>query len=349
MAVLPEFNHDHLLRLTDCTGIIQHATYALPNRQTGYTTDDNARALLASLQAYQNWPEPEFLKLAETYLAFLHLAQKPSGWFHNFFDYQRHPLDNDGSDDSFGRSLWACGYATMAMPDHYLSQASQAIIEKALPAIPRLKSLRGRAFTLLGLSYYYQGIGENADIARLVRNLAEDLLAAYHTTHDQEWEWFEDILVYSNAILPMSLFLAYQVTEADAYLTAGKRTLEFLTRVQWADGYFSLVGNDGWYPKGGKMALFDQQPVEAGCLVQAYAVAYHVTGQKQYLDLAEAAFNWFHGQNITGLPLYDEATGGCCDGLLAEGVNPNQGAESLLAYLLSRLAMEAWQQVRVAG
>lgn len=348
MARLPEFNHNHLLRLTDCTGIIQHATYALPDRQTGYTTDDNARALLVSLQAYQQWAEPEFLKLAEIYLAFLNLAQKPSGWFHNFFDYQRRYLDENGSDDSFGRSLWACGYAAMAMPDHYLGQASQAIIEKALPAVRRLKSLRGKAYTLLGLSYYYQGPGENAAVLQLVRNLTDDLLAAYNATRDREWQWFEDILLYSNAILPMSMFLAYEVTEADAYLQAGKSTLEFLTRVLWADGYFNLVGNDGWYPRGGKMALFDQQPVDAGYLVQAYSVAYRVTGQRQYMDLAETAFNWFLGQNIAGLPLYDETTGGCRDGLTPNGVNPNQGAESLLAYLLSRLAMESWQRARVA-
>ncbi|TDA68665.1 MAG: glycosyltransferase [Clostridia bacterium] len=348
MTGLPEFKLNHLLRLTDDTGIIQHATYALPNRQTGYTTDDNARALLVSLQAYRYRPEPEFLKLAETYMAFLHVAQKPSGWFHNFFDYQRRYLDDDGSDDSFGRSLWACGYATVAMPDHFLGQASQAMIEKALPAVPRLRSLRGMAYTLLGLSYYYQGLGENAATSRLIRSLADDLVAAYQATRDRDWEWFEDILVYANAILPTSLLLAYEVTEASAYLQAGKSTLEFLTRVQWADGYFNLVGNNGWYPKGRKMALFDQQPVDAGCLVQAYTVAHHVTGQRQYRHLAETAFNWFLGQNIQGLPLYDETTGGCCDGLQANGVNPNQGAESLLAYLLSRLAMEAWQQARVA-
>lgn len=344
----PELSLAHLRRMTDDTGMIQHATYALPNRVTGYTTDDNARALLMAIQAYQKTDRPELINLAHTYMGFLQFMQEPSGQLHNFASYQKHYLDAEASEDAYGRTLWACGYTIYALgEDHPLAYNARQIMERSLPRVRQFLSLRGRAFSLLGLCYRQLGDAPREPEV-LIGELADSMIDALARTRGPGWNWFEDMLSYSNAILPMSLWLAYQATEEQKYFNAARKTLDFLTEIQWNGDYFTLVGNDGWYPRGGSMARFDQQPVDAGCLVQAYATAYATTGEPAYIELAAAAFEWFLGRNILGVPLYDLTTGGCYDGLQPDGVNINQGAESLLAYLLGRLAVASYQVAKVA-
>lgn len=335
----PELDTSHLRRLTDSTGIIQHAIHALPNYQTGYTTDDNARALIAALQIYQHFRDETCLALAETYLSFLHYAQRPDGKWHNFVDYTRCFLDEEGSEDSFGRAVWALGYLTASLPDHFLGRVAREMLEKAIPWVTGLRYPRAKAFSLLGLGYYHLAFPSER-LVQAVHTLAEWFPAALKQEEGPRWCWFEPQLTYSNAILPAGLLMAYRVTGYKPYWEAASRSLDFLTELHLANGHLKLVGNKGWYPKGAQPAVFDEQPEDAGCLVLAYTLAYLFSREAEYARLAEKSFLWFLGQNELGIPMYDEESGGCFDGLTPDGVNPNRGAESLLAYLLSRLAME---------
>jgi hypothetical protein len=338
-GVYPDLNLNHLRRLTDRTGIIQHAVYALPDYRTGYTTDDNARALLAALQVYQHLQAPEALELAESYLGFLRYAQRPDGKWHNFVDYTRCFLDEEGSEDAFGRALWALGYAAASLPEHYLGRAAKDMLDRALPWSAGLTYPRAKAFALLGLGYYYSAF-PSEQIRGLICLLADWFPAALEREQTREWQWFEPYLTYSNAILPAALVMAYRITGHRLYWQTAVRALDFLTGLHLANGHLKLVGNKGWYFRDSRPAPFDEQPEDAGCLVLAYTLAYWVSREREYLRLAEKSFGWFLGQNELGVALYDCESGGCCDGLTPHGPNPNQGAESLLAYLLSRLAVE---------
>lgn len=337
----PELNLEHLRRLTDETGIIQHAKYYLPHRATGYTTDDNARGLIAAVQAYRATGQEQMLRLAEIYLGFVHYAQLPSGRFHNFMRYDRGWADGVGSEDSFGRALWGLGTASAALAGTGGGMLARELFLKALPWAVRIRSPRAWAFSLLGIVEYLKVFGQEEPVKGAAATVAQKLVTLFRRTATARWSWFEDRLTYSNAILPAALFAAYGCLGRRELLEVAEESLAFLTRVQWRGKYFKLVGCHGWYVKGGEQALWDEQPEDAGCLVLAYSRAYYATGNAAYVNYAQAAMDWFFGRNVNGLPLLDSASGGCCDGLTAQGINANQGAESLLAYLVSRLEIAA--------
>lgn len=336
---LPELKLDHLVRMTDCTGIIQHARYSLPDRATGYTTDDNARALIVALKVYEECRSPLAMQLAERYLGFLAYAQNADGKFRNFVDYSRRFLEDEGSEDAFGRAVWACGYAVAARPGTGLAQYAWHILDRALPWTNRLKAPRAKSYALLGLHYVISAKPDQHRVHALMRQIADGLVDQYRQTAGQGWYWFEDYLTYSNAVLPAALFLAYQAAGRKAYLGTAVESLGFLADVVCERDCLRLVGNRGWLVRGGKKALYDEQPVDAGLMALAATTAHRVTGKQEYLDMAEAAFAWFLGRNAAGKPLYDPVTGGCCDGITPDGVNQNQGAESLLAYFIAYLAI----------
>lgn len=337
--ILPDLKLDHLMRMTDCTGIIQHAVYSLPDRATGYSTDDNARALIAALKVFERTRHPQALELAERYLAFLAHAQNGQGKYRNFVDYSRRFLEEEGSEDSFGRATWACGVALSAEAGAGLARNAHRLIETSWRWLPRLDAPRARAFTLAGLYHLIGDPSGGLPVQAQVVRLADSLVRQYRRYSHPGWRWFEDLLAYSNGVLPMALFLAYRVAGRKAHLAVAVESLAFLTDVLFADGVMRLVGNRGWYRRGGERAVFDEQPEDAGLMVLAYIAAAQATGKDEYFRLAEDAFAWFLGRNTHGCPLYDPRTGGCYDGLTPEGVNENQGAESLLAYLLAYLAL----------
>lgn len=338
-TILPELKLDHLVRMTDCTGVIQHAVYSLPDRATGYTTDDNARALIAALKVFEQTHQPVALELAERYLAFLVHAQNGRGRYRNFVDYTRRFLEEEGSEDCFGRTTWACGVVLSTVPDLPFARNARRLIESSWEELPRLDSPRARAFALIGLQRLCEGEAAGLSAHAHVLRLADSLVRQYRHYSQPGWRWFEDLLAYSNAVLPMALFLAYRATGRRSYLTVAVESLAFLTGVLFEDGVLRLVGNRGWYRRGGEKAAFDEQPEDAGLMVLAYLAAGQATGRNEYNRLAEDAFAWFLGRNAHGRALYDPRTGGCYDGLTPEGVNENQGAESLLAYLLAYLAL----------
>jgi glycosyltransferase involved in cell wall biosynthesis len=335
----PVINLDHLNFLTDPVGIIHHAKHSIPNRKTGYTLDDNARALIVAAKHFDLFQSKQSLSLASTYLSFLHHSQMDDGKFHNFMSYGRRFLDKEGSEDSNGRAIMACGHVLTSKLDNNIKEASKFIFDNAVSHIYDMGHLRGKAFSIVGLSSYYS-IFKNKDILEKIDHLASSILTTYNENSNENWRWFEDKLTYSNGILPESLFYAYSATNNDEYLSAAKESLDFLSKVLIVDGKLVLVGNDGWFSQGGKKAIFDQQPVDAEGMVSSYLAAFHSTRNADYLDKANLSFNWFLGKNSIKQMVYDEVTGGCFDGLSEHEINLNQGAESTIAYIMARLKME---------
>jgi len=334
----PPFDLAHLKRLTDGTGLIQHAKYIVPERHTGYCLDDNSRALMLCAGAFSLLRDEEAKKLISTYFSFTHFTQNPDGSFRNFMDYQRRFLDETGSDDSFGRALWALGYIIWRPPrDAYRSLAFECF-QKALPHVRGL-NLRGKSLAILGLAAYLRCYQGDESVTALLRECADNLLAMYKQVATADWRWFEDIICYDNGIMPMALFQTYALLREDNYLQAARETLEFLEKNLIHDGRLSIIGSNGWYKKGGPRAQYDQQPIDATAMVLAFQSAYWVTQDKEYLKKMRLAFGWFLGENDMGMSLYDHETKGCSDGLLREGVSLNQGGESTVSFLMALLAM----------
>jgi glycosyltransferase involved in cell wall biosynthesis len=343
---VPPFDLTHLKRLTDGTGLIQHAKYIIPDRHTGYCLDDNSRALMLCAGAHSLLRDEDAKQLISTYFSFTHFMQNPDGSFRNFMDYQRHFLDEVGSDDSFGRALWALGYIIWRPPrDAYRSLAFECF-QKALPHVRGL-NLRGKSLAMLGLAAYLRCYQGDESVNALLRECADYLLALYKDVASDDWRWFEDIICYDNGIMPMALFQTYALLREDKYLQAAVETLEFLEKNLTPDGRLSIIGSNGWYKRGGARAQYDQQPIDATAMVLAYQSAYWVTQDKKYLKKMRLAFGWFLGENDMGMSLYDHETKGCADGLLAEGVSLNQGGESTVSFLMALLAMI--EEYEIAG
>ncbi len=333
-----EPNLAHLRRLSDDTGLIQHAFYTLPDRSTGYTTDDNARALLVTLESFCLHGNEEARRLADTYLSFLNWVHTGHGKYRNFLAYDRSFLDEEGSEDCFGRAFWALGAASERYPEGGGRQAASELFWASFPHVAGLNSLRGMALAARGLLEVPVGTTPGAKSREALRELADGLVALYQAAAGRGWHWYEDIITYDNAAIPLSLFLAYENLGCRPYLKVARESLDFLLAGQLGE-CFQPVGNRGWWVRGQRPALYDQQPIEAGSTVEACLVAFRLTGKKEYLKAAKLAGDWFTGNNVAGKSLYDPVTGGCRDGILPEGVNQNQGAESLLAYLWTRLVM----------
>jgi len=341
---LPDLKLDHLRTLCDDTGILQHACFTIPDRRHGYCTDDNARALLAALGIYRITKNPEMLQLANTCLSFLHSALcSESGRFRNFLSYDRRWLEEIGSEDSHGRALWALGDAVNLAATESQRTAAMQLFSRSVSAVSELAYPRSRAFALLGISSYLKTFGGDRDVQHLGEHLANELFNSFREQGcGEQWPWPEQTLTYANARLPHALLLAGEWLEHDAMIDTALGSLSWLLDVQTtAEGCLSPIGNDGWYARGGEQARFDQQPIEAFALVEACAAAQRITGEAQWGIEARRCFDWFLGKNDLGEPLYDFQTGGCHDGLHAEGVNQNEGAESTLAWILSLLAIRS--------
>jgi len=326
--------------MTDDTGILQHAKSSIVDRREGYATDDNARALLATLRYHELVDGERNLGLSRTYLSFLLYVQKKDGRLHNYIGYDRNFLDDIGSDDSLGRVLWACGYAQETSIPEDIRIAAKEIFDKSLSWALNLGSPRAQAFTILGLYHYARAFPDDKNPHLNVIHLADELCELYRQTSTPTWQWFESSITYGNPRIPHALFRAYQLTGRKDYLHIAETTLKFLAANEIAKGLFQPVGNRSWYKRGGKKALYDQQPLEASCMVEAASTAFQVTGNKMYYEIACTAFAWFLGKNSKGVIVYNPTTGGAYDGISAQGLNRNQGAEAGLSYLLARLEME---------
>jgi hypothetical protein len=337
---LPSINCSWLQSLTDDTGILQHAMLSIGDRREGYTTDDNARALVAVLKYYGLRRKKRVLKIAQTYLSFLLHAQKEDGRVHNFMGYNRSFLDEEGSEDSLGRVLWACGYSQDAPIPEDFKMTAKEIFDRSLIWALRSGSPRTQAFAILGLYHYAEAFHQDKNSQLNMIHLADRLCEDYRHESTSSWQWFEPKLTYANARLPHALFRAYQTTGKPDYLQIAEKTFKFLAVNGIVRNVFQPVGNRSWQQRGRERELYDQQPIEASCMVEAASTAFQVTGKKQYSKIAYTAFEWFLGKNSKNVMVYNPATGGCYDGITPEGLNRNQGAESGLSYLLARLEME---------
>ena len=341
-AELPPLKLDHLRRMTDDTGMFQHAIFTVPNYHEGYTIDDNARALTVSTLLEELGNE-ETADLTSRYFAFVWYAfNSNTGRFRNFMNYQRSWLEKNGSDDSHGRALWALGTVLGRSNTPALQSMAGWVFEKALPAILDTTSPRAWAFALMGINEYLQRFAGDRRVSQAREELAGRLLALYQDRRADEWRWYEDSLSYCNAALPQALLMCSQSIPNKAMTEAGIESLSWLSELQNSDkdgGHFVPLGSNGFYRRGGVRARFDQQPVEAQGMVSACLEAFRITGDKRWRREARRAFDWFLGRNDLNLPIYDPTTGGCRDGLHPDRANENQGAESSLAFLQSLLEL----------
>lgn len=334
---LPPLKLDHLRHLTDETGMLQHAVFTIPNYREGYTTDDNARALMVSVLLEAAGTGGVSFDLASRYLAFVWYAfDTQTGRFRNVMDYQRRWVDNGLSDDSHGRTLWSLGTVLGRSTSLALHNMAGWMFEQALPAIVTTTSPRAWAFTLIGIHEYLRRFSGDRKAGQVREELANRLWRLYKENRSDDWCWYEDGLTYCNAALPHAMIMAGRWMPNNEMMEAGIASLRWLAELQHTDaegGHFIPIGSNGFYKKGGERARFDQQPVEAQTMVSACLEAYTITGDKRWHKEARRAFEWFLGRNDLNIPLYDPSTGGCRDGLHPDRPNENQGAESTLAFL----------------
>jgi len=340
---LPRVNLAHLRRMTDHTGVLQHAKFTVPNRAHGYCVDDNARALIVSARAYDlDRTDTSLTELSSIYLSFLDDAFDPeSGRFRNFMSYERKWLESVGSEDSHGRALWALG--VMAGCGRNPGQVALAtkLFHEALPALASFSDSRAIAFPVLGMQAYLRQHDNDHQVRELLQSLGQRLQARFEQYATADWQWHEAMLAYDNARLPEALMACGRAINDDGMVSTGLRVLEWLRDIQieQSGGWFAPVGNQGWYPKAGSKAQYDQQPLEAAAMIGACIEAYECTQREEWVQLASTCFNWFLGKNDQQIKLYDHTSGGCRDGLMRDGVNENQGAESTLSYLMSLIAI----------
>jgi glycosyltransferase involved in cell wall biosynthesis len=346
---LPPVNLNHLRRLTDDTGILQHCVFAIPDYLHGYTTDDNARALVLSLLLEQaGEPTGPFLGLLQArYLAFLWSAFDPDTQrFRNFMSYDRRWVEDRLSEDAHGRAIWALGTAVSRCQEESFYGPASRLFEPAVAQALNLRSPRAWAFSLLGIHEYLRRFCGARDVIRARELLAERLLELFRQHSSSDWVWFENCLAYDNATLPHALLHCGQDMNRSDMLEAALRSLEWLCAVQRPEGrHFVPIGTEGWYHRGRSRARFDQQPIEAYATVSACLEAHRMTGDTRWLREAQIAFDWFMGRNDLHQSLYDPATGGCRDGLHCDRANQNQGAESTLAFLLALTEMRLSEYV----
>jgi hypothetical protein len=340
---LPQVDLSHLRSMTDFTGVLQHAKYTVPNRAHGYCVDDNARALIVAVSSHDlDRTDSSLTDLSSIYLSFLDDAFDPeTGRFRNFMSYERKWLEAVGSEDSHGRALWALG--VMAGRGHNSGQVAPAtqLFHDALPALENFSDSRAIAFPILGMQAYLRRHDNDQRILELVKALGDRLQARFRKCATKDWRWHEPMLAYDNARLPEALLACGRVTGDHDMVLLGIDILEWLRDIQIdsSDGWFAPVGNKGWFPKSGRKAQYDQQPLEAAAMIGASIEAYECTQREEWVQLASKCFNWYLGKNDQQIQLYDYASGGCRDGLTRDGVNENQGAESTLSYLSSLLAI----------
>jgi hypothetical protein len=352
---LPDIKLSHLARLTDDTGVLQHAIFTVPNYGEGYTTDDNARALILRVllaqpgnrlleQSHSATPDFTPVDTSSRYLSLLEHAFNPEkGRFRNFLGYDRRWNEAQGSEDCHGRALWALGTVLEKSRDQGLRSAAGRLFEFSLPAVVEFTSPRAWAYTLLGIQAYLGSYAGDRDAQKIRSVISGRLLEMYKSIRRPDWKWFEDVLAYGNARLPQAMLLVGSACSDESMVSIGLEALDWLLATQRCEdsGHFVPIGSQGFYRRGGEKARFDQQPIEAAGAVSACCEAYNVTGDNRWRAEARSAFNWFLGDNDLQLPLYDSDSGGCRDGLHPDRPNENQGAESTLSFLMALLEMRS--------
>ena len=325
---------DHLDRMTDPTGLIQHATYCIPRRESGYTTDDNARALRLCARLFAGDSDDRMLERVTCYLSFIEHAAREDGGFHNFMSFQRKWLDRTGCGDSQGQSVLALAEVLGSELPQGFRDLARELIERAIPVLASLTSLRAHAYVVQAWASLSRASVTNIGaLENVARHSVDRLVEAWTHSQRSNWQWFEPQMTYANAVLPHAMFDAAERWSNDEFLSIARQSFAFLDRTTTTDGVFWPIGNDGWNSEHHEQSLYDQQPVEASTMAAAAMAAVQAEHDQSYLEAFQKAHGWFYGQNSLQHSMVDAETGGCLDGLESSGVNRNQGAESTLAYL----------------
>ncbi len=324
----------HLDRMTDTTGIIQHGIYSLPRRESGYTTDDNARAMRLTARLSKIDPSASNLSRVACYLSFMEHARSPPRGFHNFMGYQRDWLDSGGTEDCQGQAILALAEVIVCdLPAGFEALAIE-LLEDALPAAKELKSLRALAYLIQAWHLLQRNpIEQLDDLEQTAHRAADQLMDRFSRSRRNDWFWFESRMTYANAVLPHALFDAAELWDDAPYRDVAESTFGFLELSTFCNAQFAPIGNHDWFSHGDEKSIYDQQPVEASTMAAAALAAWRVTGHSKYLNVFERCHAWFLGDNSLRLALANAEDGSCFDGLTPTGVNRNQGAESTLAYL----------------
>ncbi|HCW80515.1 MAG TPA: glycosyltransferase [Ruminococcaceae bacterium] len=326
-------NLQYLFRMTDDTGIFQHSVFGIPDPSEGYTTDDNARALILAIMLQERYHEQRYEKMAAHYLSFLLYAEK-GRWFRNFMDYSRTFTEKRGSEDCFGRCLLALGFVASRQDIQVsIKGCAEHLLNRVVSSCSSLSYIKGKAYALTGLTLW-----NNPCAQPYVKMLRDSIADTYVQCRREDWRWFEGKMTYCSAILPLAVLNAYKTEEPQ--IKIGLESLDFLAETAFHNGMFIPIGCKGWFSLGKKMALYDEQPVEACSMMLTCFKAYQITKNSKYLDEAKNCFLWYLGKNITKTPMIDSQTGGCYDGLKPNGLNPNEGAESLVCWLIAALIAE---------
>ncbi len=336
----------YLIHLTDTVGIMQHAYHTIPNRKFGYSTDDNARALIVLSQLQQEKKDRRIADLIKIYVGFLQFAQETGGKFHTFLNFHRNWDDKAEITDAYGKTMWALGLFVYTNTDSHFTQPMNTLFAGSLEHINRIADVRNAAYTILGLYYYILAYGSRTEAAlqafSYMKKLADFLLDRYQMTQETDWHWFENEITYDNFRLPQALFAAYIITNNKRYKDVAQATLTFITDCNFDPKrqYFDFIGQNGWYKKGGKKENYDQQPLEAAGAVDAYLFAANALKKKHFAKKASLAFEWFFGKNRNHRSLYDADTKGVHDGLNLRGLNQNEGAESVVCFFMAALSLQ---------
>ena len=339
---LPEINLDHLNNLTDDTGIFQHSKYSIPNRQYGYTTDDNARAAIVALKMCTFFKNTCVLPMLVKYLSFLSDSYEPKKEIvRNYLSFDRKWHKSKTSEDSHGRLIWALGNIVYQLPEEEIGHFAIELLHNSLKKVHLFSSPRAWAFSVMGIIKYLNQYPGDKNAGKLKADLAYKLFDSFKNNSSDDWIWIEDSVTYENARLPQALIEEGRFIGNKEMEEYGLNSLKWLIDIQTnkENGYLSVIGNKKWFRRNKEKGKFDQQPVEVAALIDACYEAYLSTKDDFFLDRMNWAFRWFLGQNALEESLYNPKTGGCKDGLLPTGVNKNEGAESLLSWLLSLLKM----------
>ena len=347
----PEINLAHFKKMTTDFGFIQFSKINHPDRESGYTIDDNARAMIAMCQHYELTRDKSDLPYISLYLDFIAFCQQGDGTFLNYVDYKKVFTEQNlacNLEDSNGRAIWALGYliSISAILPAELHEKAEAILEKAMMPIEQIHSPRAMAFIIKGL-YYYNISSDSKAVRLLIKKLADRLTQMYLHEASPEWQWFESYLTYANSVLPEALLYAYMDSKDDIYKDVARKTFDFLISQTFNDkDEIKVISNNNWYVKGSQKSHFGEQPIDVAYTIMTLNLFYSQFKTESYLSKMQSAFEWFLGRNHLNTIIYNPRTGGCFDGLEEMNVNLNQGAESTVSYLMARLCMEKIERTK---
>ena len=339
-AKVPELDLSYIEILTNPTGIFQHAKFNIPDYNHGYCLDDNCRALLLLLKGQESVDPAKATKLISTYLAYIYYSQNSDGTFRNFMSYDLNFLESIGSDDSMGRTLWILGYLLSRPESAQFHNISKEIFDRTIPHLKYCKSVRAISFYILGLLYFLEKYPENKTPIHQLETFCDFLIHEYKVCSTENWHWFEEVISYDNAIIPLSLLKASRYFKNAGLQKIGLESADFLDKILYRNGHFAPIGNQNWYKKHGEISAYGQQPVEVCSSIYLYQELRHHNTQINCKERIRDSFLWFLGKNDLNISLFDHENIACYDGLEQYGINKNQGAESNIVFWLSYLEVK---------